>query len=137
MNCGKVSLTVFKISFVFIVLCAQLAAPVHAYADNKTALNQEFQAAFNAMIDNPSDIKLTTRYAELAVEIGDYESAIPPLERLLMTNPDLVDVRLEVGVMYFLLNSHGLAKEYLNEVKNSTLATPEQIKRADEFLAKM
>lgn len=109
----------------------------HAYATDQAVLEQEFNAAFNAMLSNPSDVALTTRYAELAVEKGDYESAIPPLERLLMMNPDLVDVRLEVGVMYFLLNSHSMAKEYLNEVKSSKLATPEQVKRADEYLAKM
>lgn len=107
------------------------------YSDNTTELKQEFNSAFNAMISNPSDVGLTTRYAELAVKLGDYESAIPPLERLLMINPDLVDVRLEVGVLYFLLNSHAMAKEYLNEVKDSGKASPEQLKRADEYLARM
>lgn len=112
-------------------------APGHAYATDKAALQQEFQGAFEAMLSNPADVKLTTRYAELAVQLGDYESAIPPLERLLMADPDQLDVRLEVGVLYFLLNSHSMAKEYLSGVKNSGKATPEQVKRADEFLAKM
>lgn len=112
-------------------------APGHAYATENAALEQEFQSAFEAMLSNPSDVSLTTRYAELAVKLGDYESAIPPLERLLMADPEQLDVRLEVGVLYFLLNSHSMAKEYLNGVKQSGKATPDQIKRADEYLAKM
>lgn len=136
--CNMVCLriTIFSL-FAAAAIGAFSVAPGLAYATDKAQLEKEFNAAFNAMLSNPSDVALTTRYAELAVEKGDYESAIPPLERLLMTNPDLIDVRLEVGVMYFLLHSHSMAKEYLNEVKNNRQASPEQIKRADEFLARM
>lgn len=113
------------------------AVPGHAYAADKAALERQFNDAFTAMLNDPSDVALTMRYAELAVDLGDYESAIPPLERLLMANPNLLDVRLEVGVMYFMLNSHAMAKEYLLGVKNNNKATSEQIKRAEEFLARM
>ncbi len=126
----------FSVCFALMLTLGSVA-PGHAYATDKAVLEQQFNEAFSAMLDNPADTKLTMRYAELAVELGDYESAIPPLERLLMVNPDLVDVRLEVGVMYYLLNSPAMAKEYLYEVKKSGKATPEQVKRADEFLAKM
>ncbi len=109
----------------------------HAYATDKAALEQQFHQAFNQMLKDPANVDLTTRYAELAVELGDYEAAIPPLERLLMNDPEQNDVKLELGVLYFLLNSHNIAKEYLGEVANSGTATPEQIKRANEYLAKM
>lgn len=112
-------------------------AESRAGASDEGALRQRFNAAFEAMLNDPSDVTLTTRYAEAAVELGDYESAIPPLERLLMQDMDQPGVRLEVGVLYFLLRSHGMAKSYLNEVKSSGKATPEQVKRAEEYLAKM
>lgn len=132
-NLDKAIFTLGLIAF----LALFSGANSHAYANDQVNLKQQFDAAFEAMLNNPADVKLTTRYAEVAVAMGDYESAIPPLERLLMQNPDQLDVKLEVGVLYFLLNSHGMAKEYLGGVKSSGKATPDQLKRADEYLARM
>ncbi len=97
----------------------------------------KLDAAFQAMLKEPRSVDLAMRYAETATELGDYEAAIPPLERLLMFNPDLPQVKLEVGVLYFLLNSHIMATKYMKEVKADAHATPEMVRRAEGYLAKM
>ncbi len=127
-----------KLGLMAAVLAVGLAvADVNAYATDRATLQKEFEMTFDQMLEDPTDIALTKKYAKLAVELGDYEAAIPPLERLLMFNPDLVEVRLEVGVLYFLLNSHAISKEYLMEVKNHKDVTPELDRRADQYLARM
>jgi tetratricopeptide (TPR) repeat protein len=120
-----------------VVMILGTAEVAKAQARERAAVQQEFQAAFDVMLKNPADAQATTRYAELAVELGDYESAIPPLERLLMLNPKLTDVRLEIGVLYFLLHSGAMAREYLEAVDNDPEATPEQKRRATEYLARI
>lgn len=125
------------LSVFFFLMASGAHSDISAQVRDRAAVQQEFEAAFNQMIDDPSNVKLTMHYAELAVQLEDYESAIPPLERLLMQDPKLTDVRLELGVMYYLLNSHLVAKQYLNEVTQDQAATKEQLSMAKEYLAKM
>jgi tetratricopeptide (TPR) repeat protein len=131
----------FKPAFMVVVLLLALPAPslANTAAGNtsRTEVQNAFQKAFWAMLADPSDTEKTIRYAELAVKLGDYEAAIPPLERLLMLNPGLPKVRLEVGVLYYLLNSREVARGYLNDVKNDPQAAPELVKRAEDYLARL
>lgn len=77
------------------------------------AVKAEFDAAFQDMLRDPSNLDKTFKYAELAVKVGDFEAAITALERMLLFNPDLPRVRLELGVLYFRLGSYAIAKTYL------------------------
>ena len=65
------------------------------------------------MLEDPANLDKTFRYAELAVRVGDYEAAISALERMLLYNPNLPRVRLELGVLYFRLGSYAIARTYL------------------------
>ena len=119
-------------------LCVGLFAaytPAHAatHAENVAAFNQ----AYAQLLDNPNDVKLTLRYAELAVTIGDYESAIPPLERLLITNPDQPKLKLELGILYFLLGSKDAARGYLQDAKTTAKAGSDIPTRADKYLQRL
>ena len=126
---------------VALVLALLLAhVPQHAAAAStptQSQLQEDFQQAFWAMLADPADTEKTIRYAEIAVKLGDYEAAVPPLERLLMLNPKMPKVRLEVGVLYYLLNSKEVARGYLSDVKNDPGAAPELIQRAENYLAKL
>ena len=53
------------------------------------------------------------RFAALAAQTGDLEGAISALERMLLINPDLPRVRLELGVLYYRLGSYEVARTYL------------------------
>lgn len=125
----------------FVIALTLASTPFSASANQTVAVRSEiqddFQKAFWAMLADPANTEKTIRYAELAVKIGDYEAAIPPLERLLMLNPKLPKVRLEIGVLYYLLNSKEVARGYLNDVKNDPQAAPDLVKRAEDYLARL
>jgi hypothetical protein len=76
-------------------------------------LQRKFESAFQDMLQDPANLDKTFYYAELAIRVGDYEAAISALERMLLYNPDLPRVRLELGVLYFRLGSFAIARTYL------------------------
>ena len=55
-------------------------------------------AAFQELLENPTDLDKTYAYAKMAEAAGDYEGAITSYERLLLFNPDLPRVKTELGV---------------------------------------
>jgi hypothetical protein len=87
---------------------AQQAAP-------PAALEVQLETAFQAMLADPADLDKSFAYAEIAIQAGDYEGAIGALERMLIYNPNLPRVRLELGVLYFRLGSYAVARSYLTK----------------------
>ncbi|MBY0355368.1 MAG: hypothetical protein K2Q12_06510 [Rickettsiales bacterium] len=125
------------LAFALLIAVGAQQASADTTEATRSHVQDDFQKAFWDMLSDPADTEKTVRYAELAVKLGDYEAAIPPLERLLMLNPKLPKVRLEVGVLYYLLNSKEVARGYLNDVKNDPHAAPELVKRAQDYLARL
>lgn len=80
-----------------------------------SAVQQDYDALFQQMYKNPSDLEMSFKFAEQAVKRGDYEAAIGALERMLFFNPNLPRVKLELGVLYFKLGSFELARSYFQE----------------------
>lgn len=101
------------------------------------ANNNDFQKAFEASYKDPSNVQAALTYSEEAVKIGDYESAISPLERLLMFNPDLSNIRVEVGVLYYLLHSYDVANKHFSLVMEDVAASAESKSRAQAYLQKL
>lgn len=95
------------------LVCAQEAAAQGAAPGTDPQLLNQFDQAFKSMLANPANLDVTFRYAELAIRVGDFEAAISALERMLLFNPDLPRVRLELGVLYFRLGSYAVARSYL------------------------
>ncbi len=75
-------------------------------------MSEQLEDAFQRMLANPADLDTTFEYAELAVALGNYEAAVSALERMLLFNPDLPRVRLELGVLYYRMNSFTTARAY-------------------------
>jgi hypothetical protein len=75
-----------------------------------------YDAAFDAMQRDPGNSEKALTYAEAAIKVADYEGAIGALERLLIFNPDLPRMRLELGVLYYRLGSYDLARSYLGQL---------------------
>ena len=84
-----------------------------AAQDPTTTIEAQFDRAFRDMLGDPASLDKTFRYAELAIQVQDFEAAISALERMLLFNPDLPRVRLELGVLYFRLGSFAIARAYL------------------------
>ena len=78
-------------------------------------LRAEYDALFQQLFQDPGNLDLTFRFAEVAVQVGNFEAAISALERMLLYNSNLPRVRLElgVGVLYYRLGSYALARAHL------------------------
>lgn len=121
-------------------ICSAQAAPERPYpplSTMKSPLSDKYaayDAAFQQTLLSPADPRVLTAFAAIAVEIGNIEGAISALERLLLINGDLPDVRLELGVLYFRLGSYETADLYLRSAIASPNATPQVKDRAGRFL---
>lgn len=74
-------------------------------------------------------------YAREAAERGDLPTAIAALERVLLNNPDLANIRLELGLLYLRAGNAPLARTYLDDAIDAPDA-PEAVRtRARQALA--
>ena len=118
------------------------APPVFAQDDSdvgneRAALEAQYEKAFEEVFKDPGNLDKSFRFAELAIKIGNYEAAISALERMLLVNPNLPRVRLELGVLYFRLGSFRTARSYLQRVKRAPDVPAEVAARVDHFLAEV
>jgi hypothetical protein len=98
---------------------------------------QAYDAAFKAMMADPGNLDKTFAFAGLAVDVGDFDGAISALERMLLIDPNLPRVKLELGVLYYRVGSYQVAQNYLNEALASPNVPPEVTEKAERFLAEI
>ena len=94
----------------------------------------EYDAAFQEMLRKPSDLDTLFKFAMIASRTGDLEGAISALERMLVVDPDLPRVRLELGVLYYRLGSFEVARSYFEMTLKSASLPPDVKSRAEQFL---
>jgi hypothetical protein len=80
---------------------------------------RQYDEAFEEMLRKPGDLDVLFRFAAIAAQTGDLEGAIAALERMLITNPNLVGVRLELGILYYRLGSYAVARTYAESVSKT------------------
>jgi hypothetical protein len=126
-------------AFAAVAACWLAAAPAALAQDangDPVTLAARKSALFRQMLGDPGNVTLTLEYAAVATRLGDYEAAITALERLLLFNPDLPRVDLELGVLYYRLGSPATARAYLD--KASALKPPPDVQaRIDQYQAKV
>jgi hypothetical protein len=116
------------------------APPLHAQAPApaaKSDLERQYDEAFQEMLRKPADLDVLFKFAGLASQTGDLEGAISALERMLLINPNLPRVRLELGVLYYRLKSYQVAQTYLEGVMKSPNLPADVRSRAEQFLAQI
>lgn len=113
------------------------AAKQEPDAGPSDAVRAKYEAAFNESLEKPSDPDVLVNFAEAAVEFGDIEGAISALERLLLIDGSQMEVKLELGVLYYRLGSTEVARAYLQDVSSSKDASDETKERANTFLKEM
>ena len=116
---------------------AALPAAAQQAGEDAQELQAEYDALFEQMFADPANLDVTFRFAEVAIGLGNFESAISALERMLLFNPDLPRVRLELGVLYFRLGSFALARSYLTRAAAAEDAPAEVKARVEVFLAEI
>jgi tetratricopeptide (TPR) repeat protein len=125
--------------FLAITATAWLAA-APAMADDavpdKASLEAKKAALFQQMLRDPSNLDVTFAYADVAAQLGDNEAAVAALERMLLFNPNLPRVDLELGVLYFRMGSYEAAQSYFDKAKSFN-PPPEVTERVDDYLARI
>src|SRR4029077_10236706 len=112
-------------------------AYAQAPAVPSSELKQQYDAAFQETLNKPADLDVLFRFATLATQTGDLEGAISSLERMLLINPDLPRVRLELGVLYYRLGSYEVARTYLEAALKTPNMPPDVRERAERFMAEV
>ena len=97
------------------LFCALLGVVSVAHSQELT-IDEQYDAAFLEMYEDVGNLDKTFRFAELAIAVGDLEGAVAALERMLIIEPDLPQVRMQLGTLYFQLGSYAMALAYLNAV---------------------
>lgn len=87
------------------------------------------------MLKQPANLDVLFKFATLASQTGDLEGAISALERMLLIDPNLPRVRLELGVLYYRLGSYEVARTYLELALKTPNIPPEVRQRAEKFMA--
>jgi hypothetical protein len=125
---------VLAISFVLVLRSAVMAQESIPFG---TSDEEEYQNAFQTLLAAPSDERALARYANAATRVGNIESAIATLERILALNPDLVAIRYELAVLYARIRAVEFARVQLELIRDSRSASPELRDRAERLLARL
>ncbi len=73
-------------------------------------------------------------FVKAAIALGDLRGAIAALERVLRINPNLANIKLELGILYLRIASPDLAQTYITQALESE-DVPELVRlRAERFL---
>src|SRR5208283_3370548 len=121
---------------VLAVLFMPPTANAQAADEDKAGLEAQKQSLFQQMLRNPANLDIAFAYADIAARLGDYEAAVSTLERMLLFNPDLPRVQLELGVLYFRMGSYQIARDYFDKAIGAN-PPPEVRARVEEYLAQI
>ena len=102
--------------------------------DDTENLRQSYDQAFQEMYKDVGNLDKTFHFAEIAAQVGDLEGAIAALERMLLLDPNLPTVRMQLGVLYLRLESYGMARAYLSEVQNDSKVPAEVREEAGSLI---
>ena len=114
-----------RASLVLLGLAIAQAAPAQT--------NPSTASAIAAVRANPANPEASFRLAQVAAQTGDFRTAISALERILILNPNLANIKLELGILYLRAGSPALAESYISEALQSPDVPPEVRARAAEL----
>ena len=105
--------------------------------ESKADLRARQAVLYDAMLAAPEDLEAMFAYAGVSARLEDYEAAISTLERMLIFEPDLPRVRLELGALYYRLGAYPVAERYFRSVRAAP-DVPEAVRgRIDGYLGEI
>lgn len=104
-------------------------------SEERAALTAERDRLFQQMLADPGNMDLLYAYAQVTIALGDYDAAIATYERMLIFNPDLPRIHLELGVLYFRQGAYSVARYHLELALASGDIPPTARTTAEEYLA--
>lgn len=125
-----------------VIVCAMLAGAADGVAQTSPATaptdaNAQLDRLFERMLREPANLDLMFEYAQLAVSVGNYDAALGTLSRMLLFNPNLPRVRLELGALYFQVGSYEASRSYIAQALAAEDVPPEIRERANAYLAEI
>jgi hypothetical protein len=84
-------------------------------ASERADLEAQKAALFQRVLHDPGNLDTAFAYADVSAKLGDNEAAVSALERMLLFNPNLPRVQLEVGALYFRMGSFEIARSYFEK----------------------
>ena len=117
-----------------VVAALRGAAAQEMSGQDKASLEAQKEALFQQMFRDPANLDVTFAYADVSARLGDYEAAVSALERMLLFNPDLPRVQLELGALYYRMGSYELARDYFDKAAAAN-PPPEVRARLEQYLA--
>ncbi|WP_232492308.1 tetratricopeptide repeat protein [Novosphingobium kaempferiae] len=109
-------------------------APLAIIASSSVSAQEAPQADLEQLSRNLEDAETSFQYARAAAAAGDTKAAIAALERVLQINPDLANIKLELGLLYLRVGQADLARSYLEAAVNAPDAPPDARIRARQAL---
>jgi tetratricopeptide (TPR) repeat protein len=121
-----------------VVLAAAAASAQPVSGADQVRLEAQKEALFQQMLRNPANLDVTFAYADVSARLGDYEAAVSALERMLLFNPNLPRVQLELGALYFRMGSYDLARDYFEKAAAAHPPPPPEVRaRIDAYMAQI
>jgi hypothetical protein len=126
-----------RILIAALIVLTPIAAAAQALSPtDKTTLEAQKNALFQQMLRHPDNLDVAFAYADVSARLGDYEAAVSALERMLLFNPNLPRVQLELGALYFRMGSYDLARAYFDKAAAAN-PPPAVRQRIDDYLAQL
>ena len=124
-----------------IIMLVVLFAPAWVGAQtvsdqDRARLEAEKASLFEQMLRDPANLDVAFAYADVSGRLGDYEAAVSALERMLLFNPNLPRVQLELGALYFRMGSYALARAYFARAVAAN-PPPEVRARIEQYLTEI
>jgi tetratricopeptide (TPR) repeat protein len=105
-------------------------------AQGRAQLEARQQSLFQQQLHDPANLDVMFAYADVSARLGDNEAAVTALERMLLFNPNLLQVDLELGALYFRMGAFEVARRYFSKVVTAN-PPPEVKARVDRYLAQI
>lgn len=118
----------------FLWLSGTFAAAVSLSVSSPLFAQSDGQPDLEQLSRNLDDAEVSFRYARGAAAAGDTKGAIAALERVLQINPDLANIKLELGLLYLKIGQADLARSYLEAAVSAPDAPEESRIRARQAL---
>ena len=105
--------------FVFFILSILFITDARANSvpEDKFSLEKRQADVFRKMLKDPTNMDYMFDYALISIELSDLEGAITTLQRMLISNPNLPRVHMELGAAFFKLGSYNSAASSFKQVK--------------------
>lgn len=71
---------------------------------------------FEKLMEDPTNLELNFEYANTAIKEGELDTAMATYERMLIVNPELARIKLDLAALHVQLGNFELAKELFSEV---------------------